>query len=111
MIGYLRRTGASYHGTDEEIRMLAEELVDLDETLLKKLAETICKRNPYGVMQLAANWQSEIEEDSYEIGSWRFKDRSPRVAKALRIPYTYRDQDDNIIKEYLLIGFEGSGGE
>jgi hypothetical protein len=54
---------------EEEIRMFAEELVDLDETLLKTLAETICTRNPYGAMQLAANWQSDIEEDSYEIGS------------------------------------------
>jgi hypothetical protein len=33
------------------------------------------------------------------------------VAKAIRIPYTYRDKDNNIIKEYLLIGFEGSGGD
>jgi hypothetical protein len=97
---------------EEKMAMLTEEQVDLDETMLKLLGEAIFKRNPYGKdMQLATNWQYDIEEDSYEIGSWRFKDRSPRVAKAIRIPYTYKNEANNIVKEYLLIGYEGSGGE
>lgn len=97
---------------EKKIRMFTEEQGSPDETMLKQLGETICHRNPYGKdMQLAANWQYDIEEDYYEIGSWKFKDRSPRVAKAIRIPYTYKDEHDNIVKEYLLIGYEGSGGE
>jgi len=33
-----------------------------------------------------------------------------RIAKALRIAYCYKDAQGVEIKEYLLIGYEGSGG-
>ena len=82
------------------------------------LANNIENRNPYSFlnaanpgMTLSGNWQSEIEEDSYTTGSWQFRGRSLRVAKAIRIPYTYQDAHGNIVKEYLLIGYEGSGSE
>ena len=76
------------------------------------LGTNICDRNPYrNQMQLEENWEVEIEEDSYQVGYWKFKDRSLRVRKAIRIPYTYTDADGNRIKEYLLIGYEGASGE
>ena len=84
------------------------------------LADTIEKRNLYSFlnataanqgMTLPANWASEIEEDVYVDGTWQFKGRSLRMAKAVRIPYTYQDEHGNIVKEYLLIGYEGSGSD
>ena len=76
------------------------------------LGKDICDRNPYKhQMQLEDNWGVEIEEDSYQVGYWKFKDRSLRVRKAIRIPYTYVDANGNRVKEYLLIGYEGSGGD
>lgn len=84
------------------------------------LADAIEKRDPYSFlnatlanqgMTLPANWQSEIEEDSYTAdGRWQFKDRSLRVAKIIRIPYNYVDAHGNIVRDYLLIGYEGSAG-
>lgn len=85
-----------------------------------ELGEQIDKRNPYSFLQqpnnssmdLPANFpQLSIEEDSYAIGSWKFKDRSVRIVKAIRIPYTYQDKQGNFIREYLLIGYEGSGSD
>jgi hypothetical protein len=55
--------------------------------------------------------QIEIEQDSSQAGHWQFKDRSLRVAKAIRIPHMYMDEDGNTVREYLLSGYEGSGGE
>ena len=51
-----------------------------------------------------------IEQDAKYGGSWNFRTGSYRVAKALRIPYCYKDAQGVEIKEYLLIGYEGSGG-
>lgn len=56
-------------------------------------------------------WDTQIEEDSYEGSYWKFKDRSLRVRKAIRIPYDYWDEHGNRVREYLLIGFEGSSGD
>ena len=84
------------------------------------LANAIENRNPYSFLNAAAanqgmtlpgNWHSEIEEDVYVDGTWQFKGRSLRIAKAVRIPYTYQDEHGNIVKEYLLIGYEGSGSD
>ncbi len=88
------------------------------------LGQQIDKRNPYSFldpniipagsssMHLPANFpQLPIEEDAYVTGSWQFKDRSVRIAKAIRIPYTYQDEHGNFVREYLLIGFEGAGGD
>ena len=84
------------------------------------LGEQIDKRNLYSFlndphnssMHLPANFpQLPIEEDAYAIGSWKFKDRSVRIAKAIRIPYTYQDRHGNFVREYLLIGYEGGASE
>jgi hypothetical protein len=87
------------------------------------LGEQIDKRNPYSFldgslaagtssMHLPANFQQlPIEEDAYVTGSWQFRARSVRIAKAIRIPYTYQDEHGNLVREYLLIGYEGSGSD
>ena len=82
------------------------------------LANNIENRNPYSFldpanpgMTMPPNWQTSIEEDSYAIGSWQFKGRTLRVKKAIRIPYTYQDKQGSFIREYLLIGYEGSGSD
>jgi len=76
------------------------------------LGMAICDRDPYkNQMELEDNWAVEIEEDTYEVGFWNFKGRNLRIKKAIRIPYTYVDALGNRVKEYLLIGYEGSGGD
>jgi hypothetical protein len=62
-------------------------------------------------MTLPTHWESDIEEDAYVNGSWQFKGRSVRIAKSIRLPYTYQDEHGNIVREYLLIGYEGSGSD
>ena len=84
-----------------------------------ELANNIENRNPYSFlgpagsqgMTLPPNWQSAIEEDAYVTGSWQFRGRSLRLKKAIRIPYTYQDENGNIVREHLLIGYEGGGSD
>jgi hypothetical protein len=61
--------------------------------------------------QLPPTVASQIEEDTYEIGYWKFKDRSLRIAKAIRIPYNYIDESGNMVLAHILVGYEGEGGE
>ena len=77
------------------------------------LGQLIFKANPYTQYQNAPAMQptlNETEADSYS-GLWNFKDSPQRVALALRIPYTYTDEHGITLRDYLLIGFEGSGGD
>lgn len=80
--------------------MATENSIGLDEALLTQLCEAICDRNPYrNNMQLSANWRDEIEQDYYQAGYWKFKDRSLRVAKAiypLHLPGQRRKQGQGI---------------
>jgi hypothetical protein len=62
-------------------------------------------------MTLGRTVNDPLEEDSYEIGYWKFKGQSFRIAKAIRIPYTYIDENGNSVTEHLLVGYEGEGGE
>jgi hypothetical protein len=113
---------------------MAEE-VSMD--MEKQLGEVICARNPYPkdrekaimaikaknhgkanvqegeepITELVRDFESQIEEDSYQAGYWKFRDRSLHIAKAIRIPYIYIDENGNKVREYILIGYEGSGGE
>jgi len=57
------------------------------------------------------DWILEIEEDSYVDGVWQFRGRSLRIAKAIRIPYNYLDEWGNLVREYLVIGYEGGAGD
>jgi hypothetical protein len=52
----------------------------------------------------------EEAEKDYQGSTWYFKTGSLRVALGLRIPYCFTDKSGQEIKEYLLTGFEGSGG-
>ena len=54
----------------------------------------------------------EIEWDNYTQSSdWKFKGQPQHIARAIRIPYCYTDPDTNLpVRDYLLIGYEGSGG-
>jgi hypothetical protein len=105
------------------------------EAMEKQLGELICARNPYPKdrmkamqvfldkaeadgtleeffihMALVGGFESQIEEDYYQAGYWKFKDRSLRIAKAIRIPYIYVDENGNRVMEHVLVGYEGSGG-
>jgi hypothetical protein len=57
-----------------------------------------------------------VEEDDKYSADWMFKGQLQKISKALRIPYQYEklDKDGNslgyMVKDYLLVGFEGSGG-
>jgi len=53
---------------------------------------------------------TETEKD-YQVVEWRFKNGSVRVAQSLRIPYYFTDEYGQAVKDYVLIGFEGAGGE
>jgi hypothetical protein len=61
-------------------------------------------------MQLAAAVALLIEEDTYEIGYWKFKDRSLHIGKAIRIPYIYIDENGKTVLAHILVGYEGEGG-
>jgi hypothetical protein len=41
---------------------------------------------------------------------WYFRNGTYRIAKAIRIPYRYTNDEGLTVKEYLLIGYEGAGG-
>ena len=53
---------------------------------------------------------TETEKD-YQVVEWRFKNGSVRVAQSLCIPYYFTDEYGQTVKDYLLIGFAGAGGE
>ncbi|MBI4011679.1 MAG: hypothetical protein HY359_05165 [Candidatus Rokubacteria bacterium] len=72
------------------------------------LGDLIFRENPYG--QSIELMLKGIEQDTKYTGTWDFRTGSYRIAKALRIPYCYKDAQGVEIKEYLLIGYEGSGG-
>jgi hypothetical protein len=83
----------------------------------------IVQQNPYtqgGDMKLADDWVQDRQtwdgwgNQPRQYLYWFFPgDGGPqnllRVAKALRIPYTYNKNGQDVT-EYLLIGFEGAGG-
>ncbi|HVM81751.1 MAG TPA: hypothetical protein VMU06_22210 [Stellaceae bacterium] len=59
--------------------------------------------------------QVDLEVDAKYPSEWQFKGASQRVNVAVRIKYRYpyKDKDGNFvcwIDDYLLIGYEGSGG-
>jgi len=59
--------------------------------------------------------QVELEVDTNYPGTWNFKGEAQRINTAARIRYRYpvKDSAGNVaywIDDYLLVGFEGSGG-
>src|SRR6266446_364410 len=78
----------------------------------EQLGEYIFKANPYTKQQAPATMNPCLEETEkyYKSVEWDFKTASYRVNLALRIPYYFTDEYGQTVKDYLLIGFEGSGG-
>ena len=78
----------------------------------QQLGDYIFKANPYTRQQGPSTMTPRLEETEkyYESVTWNFKTTSCRVNLALRIPYYFTDEYGQTVKDYLLIGFEGSGG-
>ena len=80
----------------------------------KELGQLIFDENPYTDNQpppKSLRIMIDETEVSYRGVQWYFKNGSNYVAKALRIPYTYKDKYGHDVKDYLLIGYEGGAGE
>ncbi len=74
------------------------------------LEQVIRNANPY--IQLPGDPRYEnpiVIEQQLDVGHWNFKDVSHFIEKAIRIPYTYTDDNGVLIRDYLLIGYEGGG--
>jgi len=87
-------------------------------TTPQQLGDYICDANPYTRKEeandqfpTAMNASLEETEKAYTWVEWKFKTGMQGVGLALRIPYYFTDKDGQTVKNYLLIGFEGSGGE
>jgi hypothetical protein len=79
----------------------------------KDLGQLIFDENPYSAQQPPKKFKMFLEETelAYRDLEWYFKNGENYVAKALRIPYSYTDQNGHEIRDYLLVGFEGGGGD
>ena len=84
------------------------------------LGNAIENRNPYSFlnpnvncqgMTLAADWQLHIEESAYTNAAVNFRGMMRSYEKAFRFPYTYCDAHGNIVKEYIIVAYEGASGE
>jgi len=83
----------------------------------QKLGDYIFKSNPYTQKENPGDpyptpMQPLLEdtEEEYYTTVWYFRNGSYRIAKALRIPYRYTNDEGLPVREYLLIGYEGAGG-
>jgi Dyp-type peroxidase family len=87
------------------------------EDSYRDLSEFIFDENPYTTQgQLRPGFQSVAEIDDFKDPKgdgelWAFGGRPRKVAKALRIPYRYRDKDGRVKTEHLLVGYEGAGSD
>ena len=77
----------------------------------KDLGQLIFDENPYAAPPKKLKLILDETEVAYRDLEWYFKNGSNYVAKALRIPYIYTDENGREIRDYLLIGYEGGGGE
>ena len=82
------------------------------------LGNYILKANPYTRKEkpndpfpTAMNPDLTETEKDYKSTDWKFKNDNMRVVWSLRIPYYFTDEYGQTVKDYLLIGFEGAGGE
>ena len=78
-----------------------------------QLGQLIFDETPYSTQVPPKQFKVLIEETEvdYRGSEWYFKNGDNYVAKALRIPYTYTDKNGHEIRDYLLIGYEGGGGD
>ena len=76
------------------------------------LEELIAAANPYlptANSTTPGYDPSIIIEQQLDVGGWNFKRVPHHIEKAIRIPYTYYDDQGVQIRDYLLIGYEGGG--
>jgi hypothetical protein len=117
-------------GEEKEIRMGAPPNME------QQLGAAIAARNPYPkdraqatamappaiasriasaanpLMRLMVGFDLEIEqEEYYPAGKWEFQGTAVPIAKAIRIPYNYTDENGNWVRAHILVGYEGSGSE
>jgi hypothetical protein len=130
---YIANTGREERGREMQD---IEQYTESERVMEQELGEFICKQNPYtefpgedgppqkpktGEMTLGPKWQvvdSAVQNGEYAL-LWDFDGKPRRVRKAMRIKYTYKATykmpDGGVIErdmiEYLLVGYEGSGGE
>ena len=69
------------------------------------------KKNPTDPNPSAMDPMLTETEKEYQTVVWKFKEASYRVPWSLRIPYCFTDENGQTVREYLLIGYEGSGGQ
>ena len=93
----------------------------VDMSMDEELGELICDRTPYTSMTLPTGWKDQIEWEAQPV-HWNFREGSHRVAKSMRIPVTItnvvekidktgaKTYVEEIYRDWLLIGYEGSGG-
>ena len=72
------------------------------------LEYVIEKANPYTVGAAPTYEDPIVVEVQKDVGDWYFKGVGHHVEKAIRIPYTYT-KNNVIVRDYLLIGYEGGG--
>jgi len=115
--------GNAYSGRDRDDCLDREHCEEGEKTTMAApksnphcdLGEIICNRTPYKKMELPEHWEDRIEWDT-QTGDWNFRGVARRVAKALRIPviityYNSQTGEDETYQDWLLIGYEGAGGE
>jgi hypothetical protein len=97
---------------------------DMDDEMEKALGELICKLNPYtNKMELyllpASNGDNfsrlDVEVDAKYPTEWGFKGQPAKINTAVRLRYRYKTKNTVTGEEYwntdyLLIGYEGTGG-
>lgn len=77
----------------------------------QQLWDIVTASNPYDQNMTLMAGQG-IQLDDYEPVYWYFRNGQLRVNRAVRVPYCYPHPKNNqiVIVENLLIGYEGSGG-
>ena len=79
----------------------------------KVLGQLIFDETPYSTQVPPKQFEVMLDETEvdYKALEWYFKNGDNYVKKALRIPYIYKDANNHVIRDYLLIGYEGGGGD
>lgn len=83
----------------QRIPRLRDRLKDLHREVPMELVE---EENSLG---------SQLDsERSYTETTWEFKGLNYSVSRAVRVPYCFTDAYGRMVEEYVLLGYEGSGG-
>ena len=82
----------------------------------QQLGEYIIKANPYTKKKnpndphpTPMDPMLDGTEQDYYVVLWYFKNGSYRIGKALRIPYCFKNDEGQDVRDYILVGYEGAG--